>query len=110
MAIRRLAVILGLVALNVVAGCGFIRQTETERKGFGDRCADIVKESMPGIELDIVKATAASPEITRLVARVDAARKDRPEGAPDRELTAECQFDNGTLTGFRWTKGGPTPR
>ena len=107
---RRLAAIAALVALNGVAGCGFIHETEAERKGFGDRCADIVKEAMPASELDIVKATAASPEITRLVARVDAVRKDRPEGDSARELTAECQFDNGALTGFRWTKGGPAPR
>ena len=26
-----------------------------------------------------------------------------------RDFAAECQFDNNILTGFRWTKGGPTP-
>ena len=41
-----------------------------------------------------------------MVARVEGVRKDVPAGGfVLRDVAVECRFDNGVLTGFRWTQG-----
>jgi len=73
-----------------------------------DRCANFMKAAMPGAEIDFGKRTSENTGVRTLTARVEGTRTDGPKDAPiERDLAAECQFDNNLLTGFQWTKGGP---
>jgi len=92
----------------LVAACGLSRMRE---ESFADRCAHVMKEAFPGgSDIDVTSADSAidksAASITAMVARVEGVRKDVPEGGfVLREVAVECRFENGVLTGFRWTKG-----
>lgn len=102
------------LALTAVAlaGCSF---SETERKagtpGFGDRCADFMERSFPWADITLknkqehIARTASSLNV--IVATVSGEREKIPEdgGFVVRNVTAECRFENGVLTSFKWTQG-----
>jgi hypothetical protein len=96
------ALCLGLLAL---AGCG-LRLREASPL---DRCAELMQEAFPGGDIKPTKkevADEATASIAAVVARVEGERRNVPAGGqPLRDVAAECRFDNGILTGFRWTKG-----
>jgi hypothetical protein len=74
-----------------------------------ERCADIMKLADPGADIDITKSEAAATSLTTILAHVEGMRADTPPRLPaPRKLAVECRFDDGILTGFRWT-AGPTP-
>jgi hypothetical protein len=74
--------------------------------GMADRCADFMTRADPSADIDITKREAAAVSLTTIVAKVEGVRTDLPPHAPHPRLRAvECRFDNGILTGFRWTKG-----
>src|SRR6185437_14247515 len=63
-----------------------------------DRCANFMKAAMPGAEIDFGKRTSENTGVRTLTARVEGTRTDGPI---ERDLAAECQFDNNLLTGFQ---------
>jgi hypothetical protein len=68
-----------------------------------------MQQAFPGGGIEVTK-TALVPEATRSIATsVVAAQGSRKEVAPGsmplRDVAVECRFDDGILTGFRWTKG-----
>ena len=93
-----------LAALGL-AGCG----TRLREASPLDRCADLMQQAFPGGGIKPTKKEAAdetTPSITTVVARIEGERRNVPAGGvPLREVAVECRFENGILTGFRWTKG-----
>ena len=90
-------------AALVVAGAGC---SLAPSGGMAERCARIMKEAYPGGDIAITKSEAAATSLTTIIARVDGVRGDLPAGGPvPRHLAVECRFDDGILTGFRWTAG-----
>jgi hypothetical protein len=71
-----------------------------------ERCADFMTRAFPGASIDVTKSEAAAESLTTVVATVEGVRSDLPRAVrvPHR-IAAECRFDNGILTRFRWTKG-----
>jgi hypothetical protein len=62
--------------------------------------------AFPGATIKIVKQEAKVESITAVTVRVEAERTDLPKGSLlARNLTAACQFHDGILTEFHWTKG-----
>jgi hypothetical protein len=97
--IQRAALVAGL--LGLVAGCHLVPSG-----GMADRCADIMQQAYPGVDIDITKREAAATSITTIVAHVEGVRSDIPPHGPlPRKLAVECRFDDSILTGFRWTAG-----
>jgi hypothetical protein len=87
--------------LWLVAGCHLVPSG-----GMADRCADIMQQAYPGVDIDITKREAAATSITTIVAHVEGVRSDMPLHGPlPRNLAVECRFDDSILTGFRWTAG-----
>ena len=71
-----------------------------------DRCADVMQQAYPGVDIDITKREAAATNITTIVAHVEGVRSDiPPQGPLPRNLAVECRFDDSILTRFRWTAG-----
>lgn len=103
-----LAPIAVAVALALaLSGCGL---SVPRSVSLADRCADIMQRAMPAADIDIDKRASQSAGIDKIIARVEGTRADVPKGsAAPRDLAAECEFDNGVLDAFRWTKGGPPP-
>jgi hypothetical protein len=86
---------------GAAAGCGLAPQG-----GMAERCADLMKQAYPGADIDITKREAAATSLTKIVAHVAGDRANLPPHPPvARHLAVECTFDNGVLTGFRWTAG-----
>jgi hypothetical protein len=107
--------LLALVAAGM-SGCQSIGASLGQLKSklgdtsLADRCADIMQQAFPGSDISITSKQAAADTtaatMTAIVAQVQGVRKDVPAGLPVRhDLSVECQFENGILTGFRWTAG-----
>ena len=93
------------LALLALAGCGLRLREATPL----DRCAELMQQAFPGGEIKPTKKEVAdetTPSIAAVVARVEGERQNvAAGGVPRRDVAAECRFENGILTGFRWTKG-----
>ena len=122
--LRRRATMALALSCSVLAltGCeraktlGFETQTIVGSVSTADRCADIMRRAFPGAGFDVTdrRATVDGDNATAIVT----ATRDAvpPNGPYARDVGAECRFENGILTGFRWTAGpvrssgaGPTP-
>ena len=98
-----------IAAAGLLGGCGIGGKIAPDTVSLADRCADIMQRAMPFADIEIGKRISEGTGIRTITARVEGTRDDLPKDAPgDRDLAVECQFDNNILTGFRWTKGGPT--
>jgi hypothetical protein len=111
----RLSTAIALAAALSLAGCGWSHNVgakiNLDSVGLADRCANLMKAAMPFADIDIGQRSSKSTSISAITASVEGTRTDLPKDAPgDRALAVECQFDDGILSGFHWTKGGPTPR
>jgi hypothetical protein len=88
-----------------LAGCAAAARFGPE-SGMAERCADFMTKAYPSAAIDIIKSEAAAQSLTTIAAKVEGMRTDLPPHAPLPRLVAvECRFENGVLTGFRWTKG-----
>jgi hypothetical protein len=98
-----------LIAAAVLpVGCGI---KIPHSVSLADRCADIMRAAMPTADIDIEKRMSQAADSDKVIARVEGSRSDLPDGSsPPRALAAECEFDGGILSAFRWTKGGPQRR
>jgi hypothetical protein len=88
-----------------LAGCGpaarFLPQG-----GMAERCANFMTRAYPDAAIDITRSEAAAESLTTIAAKIEGVRTDLPPHAPlPRFIAVECRFENGVLTGFRWTKG-----
>jgi hypothetical protein len=103
---RRAAILACLLSSALgLAGCG----TRLRDESLLDRCGDAMQQAFPQTEIKVTKtalvAQDAQSYATSVVA-AEAERSDLPAGSPlPRDIAVECRFDNGILTGFRWTKG-----
>ena len=74
-----------------------------------DRCVDVMDQAFPGGDIKPTKkeiANEATPSIAAVVAVIEGERRNvAAESVPLRDVAVECRFENGILTGFRWTKG-----
>lgn len=100
----------GISACQLIdASVGDLRSTLGDA-GLADRCADVMQRAFPGGKISITGKQAATDTdvatMTAIIAQVQGIRKDVPEGLPvAHDLAVECRFENGILTGFRWTAG-----
>ena len=96
--------VLCLAAL-ALAGCGLSLREASPL----DRCAELMQQAFPGGDIKPTKkevAEEATPSIATVLARVEGERRNvAAGGVPLRDVGVECRFENGILTGFRWTKG-----
>jgi hypothetical protein len=91
--------------LFTLAACGVRVREEAETA----RCGDLMRQAFPGGEIEVTKTTVLpveTPSIATIVVAAEGTRKNvAPNGLPLREVAVECRFNDGILTGFRWTKG-----
>jgi hypothetical protein len=107
------AIAVMIAAASLAGGCDWTRgvaaKVNPDSVSLADRCADIMRRAMPFAEIEIGQRTSENAGIRTMIARVDGTRT-LPKDAPgERDLAAECQFEDNVLIAFRWTKGGPTP-
>jgi hypothetical protein len=88
----------------LLAGCGF------REPSLADRCGDMMLQAFPDGDIEVTAKRAAAdptaPTRTVIITQVEGMRTSLPQGAlARRDIAVECRFDNGILTGFRWTAG-----
>jgi hypothetical protein len=84
--------LLMLSCCALLSGCFWQREIAPS-----SRCADIVEDALPTGSVDIVRRTSEgemNASSARIYGRIDG-----------RDVVAECQFQNGILSGFRWVQG-----
>jgi hypothetical protein len=102
-----------IAAVGMLAGCNFTQRVagaiNPDFVSLADRCAEVTRLALPTGDIEITNRTSENQGVSSLVARVEGVRRDLPvEGSQPRDVATECQFTNTVLTGFKWTKGGPT--
>jgi hypothetical protein len=104
-----LAAILAVVAAGLLTGCGLSRRIAPDTVSLADRCSEIMKAAMPFADIDIGNRSSQSTDIRTIVVHVEGTRTDKAgNDQVGHDLAAECTFEDGVLTGFHWTKGGPS--
>jgi hypothetical protein len=112
---RHAAVIVAVASVVALSGCerlssiGFDTKSAFGSVGFADRCIDIMNRAFPdaGFEITDRRVDVPGNEATIVIAAI---RHAIPaNGRYAREVAAECRFENGILTGFRWTAGPLRP-
>jgi hypothetical protein len=106
---RRMRAQSGIAALAAllpaVAGCG----APIREESLTERCGAAMVGAFPGGDIEIAKGeVSAEPQAslaTQVVTVEGARQRVAPGGVPLREVAVECRFDQGILTGFRWTRG-----
>lgn len=88
----------------LLAGCGF------REPSLADRCGEMMLQAFPDGDIEVTGKRAAAdptaPTRTVIITQVEGIRTSLPQGAlARRDIAVECRFDNGILTGFRWTAG-----
>jgi hypothetical protein len=107
---RQLAIIVILAAAaGTLAACDMTQRVvgaiNPDTISLADRCAAVMQQALPGAaNIEITAKKSANAGVSALVAQVEGVRHD---GSQPPDIAVECQFDNATMTGFRWTKGGP---
>lgn len=99
------AAFLALPLAFALASCGVRLRDES----LLNRCGDLMRQAFPGGDIEVTR-TSLAPQATRSLATsivtAEGRRRDLGPGTiPLREIAVECRFDEGILTGFRWTKG-----
>jgi hypothetical protein len=108
----RVAVMMAFTGL--VTGCGWShdlkKEVTADTASLADRCGEIMQRAMPFAEIDIGDRSSAATGLRTIIAKVTGKRTDMPDNSQvERDLAAECTFEDNVLTAFRWTKGGPPP-
>jgi hypothetical protein len=95
-----------LCSLLGLAGCGGTRLRD---ESLLDRCGDAMQQAFPQTEIKVTKKALLSQEQQSYATSIVSAEGERPDLPADsplpHDIAVECRFDNGILTGFRWTKG-----
>jgi hypothetical protein len=102
---RRVPVVSVLPLACILTGCSPVARL-VPQGGMAERCANFMTKAYPDAAIDIIKSEAAAESLTTIAAKIEGVRTDLPPHAPlPRFVAVECRFENGVLTGFRWTKG-----
>lgn len=88
-----------------LAGCGHVQEPSLSQ-----RCADIVRQAFPGGGIELTGQRTLPVEGQQSYSTLRIVVEGRRQKLPAatklvRDVAAECRFDDGILTGFRWTKG-----
>jgi len=104
-----------LVAVPTLSACNMLegaRPAVIRNTGLGDRCADFMRLSYPGVRINVRirnvdVATTRSGGLGLMIVDVHGVRPDIPArgGFLANEVAARCRFEDGVLTQFRWTEG-----
>ncbi|HXY99338.1 MAG TPA: hypothetical protein VEI03_05025 [Stellaceae bacterium] len=100
-----------LLLLLAPAACDSLKDTlkKVREESPTERCGELMQYAFPGGDIEVTKTSVLPVEtesIATVVAAAEGTRKNlAPGGVPLREVAVECRFDDGILTGFRWTKG-----
>lgn len=104
-----------LILAFALAGCQSLNEARPDmvrNTGLGDRCADYLRFSYPGAQIQVTVqhvdvANTRNGGIGLMVVDVEGVRPDiaASGGFLARDVAARCRFQNGILTEFRWTKG-----
>jgi hypothetical protein len=112
---RRAAVSLGLALALLLGGCsrmaslGFDAQSAFGSVSLVDRCADFMHRAFPESAIEVSDSRVSAQSDSTIV-DIAAIRSAVPAGSLyARDVGVECRFENGILTGFRWTKGPVRP-
>jgi hypothetical protein len=104
-ALSALALAMALAACQDMSTLAFDTQLGLGSVSLVDRCTDFMRRAYPANGIDIT-GSHVDAAMTRTTVTVQAARTNVPtSGIYARDIAAECVFDNGILTGFRWTAG-----
>ncbi len=99
------AAFLALPLAFSLASCGVRLRDES----LLDRCGDLMQHAFPGADIEVTGKALLPQETRSLATSIVAAQGRRrdlgPGTLPPRDIAIECRFDEGILTGFRWTKG-----
>ncbi len=100
------AALIALLPLALgLAGCG----VKLREESLLDRCGGLMQQAFPGGNIEVTKKQLVPQETqsfaTTIVAAEGRRRDLAPGPVPLRAVAVECRFDDGILTGFRWTKG-----
>jgi hypothetical protein len=102
---RRASPVSLLVLACSLADCGPAARL-VPQGGMAERCASFMTRAYLDAAIDITKREAVAESLTTIAAKVEGVRTDLPPHARlPRFVAVECRFENGVLTGFRWTKG-----
>jgi hypothetical protein len=103
-------IVLACVASSLF-GCSRIRDVGFDTKqaigsvSLVDRCSDFMHRAFPQAEIEAT-GNHLETEAGNATIKVEAVREDVPENATfARNIEAECRFESGVLTSFRWTMG-----
>ncbi len=112
---RRAGIGLGVGLGLLLAGCsrmsslGFDAQSAFGSVSLADRCADFMHRAFPDSAIEVSDSRVNAQPGSTTVA-IAAIRNSVPKGGLyARDIGVECRFENGILTGFRWTKGPVRP-
>jgi hypothetical protein len=104
-----------IAAGTMLAGCDMTQRVvgaiNPDTVSLADRCAAVMQLAMPAsTDIEVTSRTSENAGITAIIARVAGVRRDLPkEAGQSPDIAVECRFDNTTMVGFHWTKGGPPP-
>lgn len=88
---------------------GFDTQSAFGSVSLADRCVDVMRRAFPNAGFDITDRRVKVDGNAATIG-IAAARSAVPaNGLYTREVGAECRFESGILTGFRWTAGPVRP-
>ena len=107
----RLLLLAMLPLLTGLAGCERMKTIGFDAQGaFGsvsliDRCADMMRRALPASGLEI-SDQKVNVDMNSSTVEISGVRSGVPEGGLyARDVAAQCEFQSGILTGFRWTRG-----
>jgi hypothetical protein len=101
--------VLMLASCQRMSTLGFDTQSAFGSVSLAERCVDIMHRAFPEGGFDI-NSRRVKVEGNAAVVGIAATRDAVPaNGLYAREVGVECRFENGILTGFRWTAGPVRP-
>lgn len=104
-----LGVALGLAGCSDMSQLGFDAQSTFGSVSLTDRCADFMHRAFPDSPIE-VSGSHVDAAMNLATVTVAATRSTVPaDSGYARDVAVECRFENGVLTGFRWTKGPLRP-
>ena len=107
--IRRFAatagVLFALAACSRMSELGFDSKMALGSVSTVDRCSDFMRRAFPNADIDVLGSHVDTALESTLVT-VQGVRESVPENSSyARTVAAECHFESGVLTGFRWIAG-----
>jgi hypothetical protein len=98
-----------LASCQRMSTLGFDTQSAFGSVSLAERCVDVMRRAFPEGGFDVTNRRV-KVDGNAAVVGIAATRSAIPvNGLYAREVGVECRFDNGILTGFRWTAGPVRP-